>query len=255
MSMRRTGLLGRRISYSRSPEIHERLFGNKRMEISYELFDLPRENIRTFIDTLTQNEIIGFNVTIPYKEEIRSYIHELDQSALEVGAVNTVVIKNGWRIGYNTDVYGFMQSLEDNRVDVRGKRVLILGSGGAAKAVYTALVKLEAKIDMAFRSEARRKEFPGALDIRPLDEVHDVSPYLLVINCTKLGNINQDELPIEITSYSDRTILYDLNYEPMHSAFLRLGTSLGMQVINGESMLLNQAMKSQELWIDALNLF
>lgn len=253
--MRKTGLLGRRIGYSRSPEIHERLFGNKRMDITYEIFDLPREEIRAFIDSLAVNQIIGFNVTIPYKEEIISYIHELDSTALECGAVNTVVIKNGWRIGYNTDVYGFTQSLKDNRVDVRGKDVLILGSGGAAKAVYTGLKKMKANIHMAFRSETRRKEFPEAITITPLDEVSDISTYHLVINCTKLGSVNFDEMPIDIRNYSNDTILYDLNYEPMHSAFLRFGTSAGLQVINGESMLFNQAVKSQELWIDALNLF
>ncbi|HSL85517.1 MAG TPA: shikimate dehydrogenase [Bacteroidales bacterium] len=253
--MRKTGLLGRKISYSKSPEIHHRLYQKKRMDISYDLFDIPREEIRYFIDSLTLKGIIGFNVTIPYKEEIISYIHEMDSTALECGAVNTVVIKNGWRIGYNTDVYGFMQSLKDNRVTVKGKDVLILGSGGAAKAVYTALKKLEANIHMSFRSETRMKEFPEALSVTPLDDVHDVSQFILVVNCTKLGNIDNDEMPIEIKEYSSNTILYDLNYEPVHSAFLRHGTSIGLQVINGESMLLNQAMKSQELWIEALNLF
>ncbi|SDH86176.1 shikimate dehydrogenase family protein [Proteiniclasticum ruminis] len=253
--MRKTGLLGRRISYSKSPEIHTRLFEKKRLMISYELFDLPRENIQKFIDNLTQNEIIGFNVTIPYKEEIIGYLHELDSTALECGAVNTVVIKNGWRIGYNTDVFGFMQSLEDNRISVEGKDVLILGSGGAAKAVYTALVKMDARIHMAFRSETRRKEFPKALSIRPLDTVTDIRPFALVINATKLGNIQQDEMPIEIKEYSKDNILYDLNYEPLHSSFLRFGSSVGLQVVNGESMLYNQARKSQELWIDAFNIF
>ncbi|HBT19608.1 MAG TPA: shikimate dehydrogenase [Clostridiaceae bacterium] len=253
--MRRTGLLGRRISYSKSPEIHERLYEKKRLEISYELFDLPREDIRQFIDTLSRENILGFNVTQPYKEEIISYIHELDHTALECGAVNTVVVKNGWRIGYNTDVYGFAQSLQDHRVDLRGKEVLILGSGGAAKAVYTALVKQGVRIHMAFRSETRRKEFPKALSIRPLASVKDLRPFALVINATKLGNIQQDEMPIEITQYHQDTILYDLNYEPMHSSFLRFGTEAGLQVINGESMLYNQARKSQELWIDAFNIF
>ena len=138
---------------------------------------------------------------------------------------------------------------------MRGKDVLILGSGGAAKAVYTGLKKMKAHIHMAFRSEARRKEFPEAITISPLDEISDISGYSLVINCTRLGSVNHDEMPIKIGNYSNETILYDLNYEPMHSAFLRFGTSAGLQVINGESMLFNQAMKSQELWIDALNLF
>ncbi len=253
--MRKTGLLGRHISYSRSPEIHERLFRNKRLEIKYELFDLPREDIQHFIDTLTENEIIGFNVTIPYKEYIMGYIHELDSTALDVGAVNTVVIKNGWRIGYNTDVHGFMRSLKDNRIDVKGRRVMILGSGGAARAVYSALHTLGAEVDMAFRSEARKKEFPKVITFKSLTELTDISPYLLVVNATKLGNINQDEMPIQIDNYSSSTVLYDLNYNPMHSKFLRFGTDHGLQIINGESMLVNQAMKAQELWIDALRLF
>lgn len=255
MNMRKTGLLGRHISYSRSPEIHERLFQNKRLNIEYKLFDLPRENIQHFIDTLTSENIIGFNVTIPYKEYIKGYIHELDSSALAVGAVNTVVIKNGWRIGYNTDVHGFMKSLEDNRLNVKGKRVVILGSGGAARAVYSALVKLGAHIDMAFRSESRRKEFPKTRTFKSLTELTDISPYALVINATKLGSLEQDEMPIDIENFSPSTVLYDLNYNPMHSKFLRFGNENGLQIINGESMLVNQAMKTQELWIDALKLF
>ena len=251
----KTGLLGRNIAYSRSPEIHNNYFKNKRLPLTYELFDIPLLDIQDFIDRLSERDIVGFNVTTPYKETIIGYIHELDSSALECGAVNTVVLKNGWRIGYNTDVYGFMESLKDFRVDVEGKDVLVLGSGGAAKAVYTGLKKLKANIFMGFRSEVKKSLFPDAVQIQALTDIHDISRYSLVINCTKLGSINDDRMPIEITSFSAGTILYDLNYEPMHSAFLRFGTSRGLQVINGESLLVNQAIKAEELWIDALGLF
>ena len=114
--MRKTGLLGRRISYSKSPEIHTRLFEKKRLMISYELFDLPRENIQKFIDNLTQNEIIGFNVTIPYKEKIIPYLDGLDKGAESIGAVNVVKVirdkNNATRlIGYNSDIIGFQESI------------------------------------------------------------------------------------------------------------------------------------------------
>lgn len=251
----KTGLLGRHIAYSRSPEIHEELYRQRRLPLTYELFDLPREELQRFIDTLDTEKIVGFNVTIPYKETIFDYIHELDETALEVGAVNTVVIKDGWRTGHNTDIYGFMQSLEDFRIPVKGKDVLILGSGGAAKAVYAGLKRLGARIHMAFRSEARRVYFPEALTITPLSEMHDLRPYALVINCTKLGNVNQDVLPLAIDHVDPSTVFYDVNYLPLHSAFLRYGFLHGLQVINGESMLLNQAKKAQELWIEALRLF
>jgi len=250
----RTGLLGRHIQYSKSPEIHKKSYEKMRLPLTYELFDLPREDISHFIDTLSKENIVGFNVTIPYKETIIEYLHELDSTALECGAVNTVVIKNGRLIGYNTDVHGFTKSMEDHRISLAGKKVLVLGSGGAAKAVYTGLKKLDARITMGFRSVVRRKHFPEAVEIIPLSEIHDISTYDLVINCTKLGNINDDRIPIDITNYSDYTIFYDVNYEPEFSSFLLYGTSRGLKVINGESMLVNQALKAEELWIDALKL-
>lgn len=250
----RTGLLGRHISYSKSPEIHRKSYERLRLPLTYELFDLPREEIRHFIDTLSKENIVGFNVTIPYKEYIKEYIHELDSTALECGAVNTVVIKNGRLIGYNTDIYGFMKSIEEQGISLKGKEVLVLGSGGAAKAVYIGLKKLEARISMGFRSVVRRKYFPDAVEITPLSEIHDISKFDLVVNCTKLGNINDDRMPIDIEHYDGHTILYDVNYEPEFSSFLTFGASKGMKVINGESMLVNQALRAEELWIDALKL-
>lgn len=251
----KVGLLGRHIGYSHSPEIHQKVYRERDLPLTYELFDVKREDLQDFIDSLSREDIVGFNVTIPYKEAIMAYIHELHSTALECGAVNTVVIKNGWRIGYNTDVFGFRKSLENLRIHVEGKDVLILGSGGAARAIYTALKDSGSRIDMAFRSIERRSYFPEALHIFPLEEVTDISKYAIVINCTKLGNVNDDRSPIEIHGYHPDTVLYDLNYEPTHSAFLRKGVSLGLQVVNGESMLYNQALKAIELWTDALKLF
>lgn len=251
----RVGLLGRHIGYSHSPEIHQKVYSDRGLPLTYELFDVKREDLQEFIDNLSKEEIVGFNVTIPFKETIMGYIHELNSTALECGAVNTVVIKNGWRIGYNTDVFGFQKSLDDLRINVEGKDVLILGSGGAARAVYMALKEAGSHIDMAFRSIERRTYFKEARRIFPLEEASDISKYALVVNCTKLGNVNDDRSPIEIHGYSPNTVLYDLNYEPTHSAFLRKGASLGLQVINGESMLYNQALKAIELWTDALKLF
>lgn len=251
----KTGLLGRHIAHSRSPEIHTRYYRKHHLPFEYALFDIPRERIQHFIDVLDENQIVGFNVTIPYKQDIIGYVHELHASALECDAINTVVVKDGWRIGYNTDVYGFKKSLEDNRIQVKGKRVLILGSGGAARAVYVGLRNLDARVDMAFHSQERRKYFQDVEQIIPLEEVHDIGGYSLVVNCTKLGSIEDDRMPVEIQNFHKDTVLYDLNYVPMHSAFLRWGTQRGLQVVNGECMLYNQAIRSIELWKEALRIF
>lgn len=248
----KVGLLGRNISYSRSPEIHNNWYKERHIPLSYSIFDVKRDDIPSFVESLEKEGIIGFNVTVPYKEHIMGFIHELHSEALEVGAVNTVVVKNGWRIGYCTDVHGFEKSLEENGLDFKGKKVLILGSGGAARAVYTALKHMGAEIHMSFRSEEKKVQFPESKLFMPLAEAGDISQYAMVVNCTKLGNINDDRMPIEITGFSPDTVLYDLNYEPKYSAFLRKGKELGLRVINGESMLRNQAMKSIEIWTDAL---
>ncbi len=248
--MRICGLLGRNIQYSKSPEIHNNFYLENNLDLKYELFDIGEEKIDDFIKNLKKNNIIGFNVTIPYKETILKYLNKLEYPANIIGAVNTVLVKGNELIGYNTDYFGFIESLKLNQIEVKEKSVLILGSGGAAKAVYHAVKDLEAKdIDVAGRNIQKiEKDFMLAHNIFNIKNDIDLHKYDMIINCTPLGNINNDIMPINLVNFNKNLLIYDLNYLPNKSKILYKGEKYGLRIINGETMLKCQAYYSINLW-------
>ncbi|SHE89309.1 shikimate dehydrogenase family protein [Clostridium fallax] len=252
--MKKVGLLGKNINYSKSPSIHNKYYKDNNIQLNYTLFDTREEDLESFIKNLPEN-IIGFNVTVPYKEKIIYYLDEVNYPANLIKAVNTVVNVSGKFIGYNTDYFGFIKSLEENNVKVKDNNVLILGNGGASKAVYLAIKDLGAKvIDFGCRNiEKCKKEFIESNDILNINEIKDISKYDLVINATTLGNINNNISPITIEKYKKSTILYDLNYIPEVNEFLKRGLDLGLKVVNGWDMLYYQAVYSIKLWEKELN--
>lgn len=247
--MKQAGLLGENIQYSKSPNIHNKYYKENNIELTYSLLDKNSMEMNDFIKNFPK-DLIGFNVTVPYKEKILPMLNEIKYPANLIKAVNTVVIYKGKLIGYNTDYFGFIKSLEINNVVVKDKTVLILGNGGAAKAVYYGIRDLEAKfIDFACRNTKKcRKEFNDVRNIININKIKDISEYDLVINATILGNINHNISPIEIDKYKRSTVLYDLNYIPKINKFLSKGIELGLKVVNGEDMLYHQAICAINLW-------
>jgi len=203
-----------------------------------------------FIKNLKTNNIVGFNVTIPYKEKIVEYVHELKYPANILEAVNTVSISmNGKLYGYNTDYFGFIKSLEDNNINVSDKKALIIGTGGAAKAVYLALKDNHIKsIDILTRSKERAEIFFHQSHIIEYSSISSLKNYDMIFNCTPLGNINFNKAPIELIDFNDNLIVYDLNYIPEKSQLLMDAESKGLKIINGMSMLVNQAIYSINIW-------
>lgn len=239
----RFGLIGRNIDYSFS----RGYFTEKFKELgllnhSYENFDLQTiEEFKTKV--VVQEHLCGFNVTIPYKQEIIPYLDQLSEEAKEIGAVNTIKKTNEGLIGYNTDAYGFQKALEPY-LKPHHRSALILGTGGASKAVAYVLKKLG--IDYLFVSR-NPKEGQLTYDRLKADKlVH----HPLIINCSPVGtypNIDQKpQLPYEgITS---EFLLFDLIYNPEQTAFLKEGAQRGAQTSNGYKMLVGQAEKAWELW-------
>ena len=242
--MKRLGLIGRHISYSFSKGYFTEKFISEQLDFSYENFDLNSiEEFPGVIDT--NDDIKGFNVTIPYKEEIIPYLDTLSKTAKKIGAVNTIAItKKGKLKGYNTDFYGFTESLLPF-LEKHHKSALILGTGGASKAISFALKKLKIKHDYVSRNLSKKVKFT----YESLT-AHDLSSYQIIINCTPLGthpNIN-DCPPIPYDGISDQHLLYDLIYNPEETKFLRIGKSQGAQITNGYDMLIFQAEKAWEIW-------
>ena len=237
--MRQFGLIGKDISYSFSESFFLNKFKNESITDSiYSIFDLSSLN---HLNALFENEnLIGFNVTIPYKEKIIPYLDELSPEAEKIGAVNCVKIQHSKRVGYNTDAFGFRESLKP-LLTPNHKKALILGDGGVAKAVKFVLDEL----NIQYKTVRRDKGYVYSEITQ-----EDVLNHLLIVNCTPLGTFpNVDEKPdIPYHHLTKEHLLFDMIYNPTKTQFLELGELKGATIQNGHEMLVLQAEKSWEIW-------
>ncbi|MEO6348487.1 MAG: shikimate dehydrogenase, partial [Aquaticitalea sp.] len=219
-------------------------FESEELDYAYENFDI--DDISQFPSILKKNpELLGLNVTIPYKESIISYLDELDAVAKEIGAVNTIKIdSSGILKGYNTDYYGFEKSIKP-LLKSNHKRALILGTGGASKGVVFGLKDLDIPFDFVSRQHRGDAKFS-------YDELSEsiIESYQIIINCTPVGTYpNVNECPdIPYDAINKEHLLYDLIYNPIQTKFLICGEIKGATISNGFRMLELQAEKSWDIW-------
>ena len=201
------------------------------------------ESVEELPDVIRQDHLVGFNVTIPYKEAVIEYLHEIDETADAIGAVNCVKIVDDRLIGYNTDAYGFTESLK-RFIGDRKLSALILGSGGSSKAVAYALKVL----DIPYRFVSRRKKAEWLTYNELTAEVMDA--HKLIINTTPLGMFpNAENAPLlPYPLLTPEHFLFDLIYNPAETEFLHQGKEHGANTINGLEMLHFQAVKNWEIW-------
>lgn len=241
--MRRYGLVGKDIGYSFSKGYFTEKFATLGIEdaiyTNYDLEDIAQiSTLFKEVDTLC-----GLNVTIPYKENVIPYLTELDPIAQEIGAVNTIAFSGKEIIGFNTDTLGFRASLQPHLTQAMNK-AMVLGTGGASKAVLHVLRELDIEATKVSRD-------PRKGDITYADlNAGMVADHKLIINCTPLGTFpkisKKPELPYE--GVHDAHLLYDLVYNPLKSAFLLEGESRGAAICNGIRMLELQAEASWNIW-------
>ncbi|MBX2827850.1 MAG: shikimate dehydrogenase [Flavobacteriaceae bacterium] len=241
--MARYGLIGKNIDYSFSKAYFTGKFEQEKRRDTYENFDL--ECIDLLPDIIAQYpDAKGFNVTIPYKESVMPLLDRIDKEALEIGAVNTIKkLKDGRLAGYNTDHYGFAKALADF-LPIEAKTGLILGTGGAAKAVRFVLNAMG--FDFLSVSRLKSEDTITYDDLTP--EI--MSKYYLIVNCTPLGTYpNVEECPsIPYQKITDKHFLFDLIYNPSETEFLKRGFAKGAKVCNGLKMLEYQAEKAWSIW-------
>lgn len=243
-SMAKFGLIGKDIDYSFSRSYFAQKFEAQHLPYTYDNFDL--DEISEFPELLKDNpEIVGLNVTIPYKEQIIPYLDTLSKKAKKIGAVNTVRISsNGKLKGFNTDCYGFKNAIKPH-LKKRHKTALILGTGGASKAIAFALKNLNIDVDYVSRTIKKQAKFTYETLTSEIINKHKI-----IINCTPVGTFpNVDECPnIPYTGISKRHLLFDLIYNPAETKFLNKGKQNGATICNGLPMLELQAEKAWEIW-------
>ena len=242
--MRTFGLIGKKLGHSFSKQYFTEKFLQEHISsCHYELFEIP--NITDFPSLLAQHPTIrGLNVTIPYKLEVIPYLDGMNELATKIGAVNVIkFLDNGKKIGYNSDCIGFSKSLS-NFIGNATVSALILGTGGASKAVTVALDQLQ--IPYQFVS---RKASAGILSYDTITPKH-IEEHHLIINTTPLGTFpNEASLPaLPYEALNNSHYLYDLVYNPATTAFMQKGLSVGAKAKNGLEMLQLQAEASWEIW-------
>lgn len=235
--MTRYGLIGEKLGHSYSKLIHEKL-----ADYTYDLIPLSKEEFTAFMEKKTFTAI---NVTIPYKQAVIPYLDELSASARSIGAVNAIVNKDGKLHGYNTDYLGFLYTLRSNRIQVKDQKVLVLGNGGAAKAVVAALLSLSPKELIT----VKYKEEPGVVTYEQAAALH--SDATLIVNTSPVGMYpNVDASPMDLTPYTQLKAVVDIIYNPATTKLLAQAEELGAKAVGGMEMLVAQAKYAVELFLD-----
>lgn len=256
-------LIGYPIKHSLSPWIHEQFFEKAELQGTYTINEIrPEDSFEDHIKRMREEQVDGFNITVPYKQAIIPYLDVLDETAKKMGAVNTVVNRNGKWIGYNTDGIGYLRSLESMYPDLftdKSVRVLLLGAGGAARAIYFALdVSGFTRIDIANRTRASAKEIIESAnsstqsEILSLEEAEKYAGnYDLIIQTTSVGmKPKQDNAIISSDNIKTNTIVSDIVYQPIQTKFLSCSAKRGAMIHQGHTMLLYQAQYAFEIWTD-----
>jgi shikimate dehydrogenase len=239
--MKHYGLLGKSLSHSFSKNFFTKYFAENAINAAYSNLEIAQiEEVKSILES----GVHGLNVTIPYKEAIIPYLDEITEEAQQIGAVNVVQFKNEKTIGHNTDAFGFAQSIKPFFTN-QHERALIFGTGGASKAIAHVLKKLG--VQVYFISSSQEGE--GIFSYNDLNE-HMLVGCKLWVNCTPVGTFPNvtDELPIPWCELTEDHLVVDLIYNPTKTLFLEKAQQHGATILNGESMLKEQALKSWEIW-------
>ncbi|MEA3442679.1 MAG: shikimate dehydrogenase [Chloroflexota bacterium] len=263
------GLIGYPLRHSLSPHFQQAALDYYGLDICYQAWETAPEELEIAIARLKEPQNLGANVTVPYKEAVLPLLDQVDRLANLIGAVNTIVNRNGSLWGYNTDAHGFMKALKkQGDFEAGGKRAAILGAGGAARAVGFALVKGKAaSLLIANRTLKRSQALAGSLrhyisqseletEVRVLTWPSLASSNVfydcnLVVNCTTIGmkyGSSEGQSPLGIDVIPERILVYDLIYNPYPTPLLYLAREAGANILGGLPMLVYQGAASFELW-------
>ena len=236
------GLVGKTLQHSFSANFFSDYFVNENIVAKYQNFELKTiEDIQSVFDL----QPAGLNVTIPYKESVIPFLDELDPIAEKIGAVNTIVFDGDKKIGYNTDAFGFKQTIKPF-LNNQHERALIFGTGGAAKAVASVLKEIGVDVIFISRNPLGKNKHFNYSEVN----LQMLNACKLMVNCTPVGTFpnSSDYLPLPYEGIGKDHLVIDLIYNPIKSKFLQKAESQGATIMNGEGMLKAQAMKSWSLW-------
>jgi shikimate dehydrogenase len=246
--MRAACVIGHRVGYSRSPTLHGYWLRTLGIAGRYDLVDIAAADFAAFLTALPAHGYVGANVTKPHKQAAFALLDESDAAARAIGAVNTVWLEDQRLIGSNTDVAGFLANLDAQAPgwDVHGGPAVVLGAGGAGRAVVYGLRTRGLDVAVVNRTFARAEALAahfgaGVTSHRWSQTLRLLADARLLVNATLLGAAGQEALPIELSALPESAVVCELNYVPLESELLRAARARGLRAVDGLGMLLHQA--------------
>ena len=245
------GLLGAKLGHSLSPQIHQEVFRQLGIDATYELIEVPGNKLAEKVAELQQT-YRGLNVTIPHKVAVMDSLAQIAPEAKAIGAVNTILFKDGRAEGFNTDYFGFTRLLEHNGLVPKGKEVCVLGTGGASRAILQCVTDMQAKrITVISRAmENAPEDIRERYRVKTYDDLKRMDGDLL-INCTPVGMYPQvDASPVDGAVMERFAAAVDIIYNPAETQFMKLARQQGKPAVNGLYMLVAQAVAADEIWLE-----
>jgi len=254
------GVIGDPISHTLSPIIHNAAFSHLKLDFVYLAFDVKPSELENALHGIRGLGIHGLNVTMPHKKAVLRFLDEVDQTVKFLGVVNTILNKKGQLCGFNTDGFGALRALKENRIDLSGKKALLLGAGGAAKAIALSLAEEVEELTLLNRTLEKVRELEEKLNQHFGEKVRsdtlspgNVKKYLrdsdILINATSVGmypNLSQSIVPSEILKPD--LVVMDIVYNPVETQLVENARTAGASVITGVEMLIHQGAASFEIW-------
>jgi shikimate dehydrogenase len=246
-----TGIFGHPVEHTLSPAMHNAAFKALGLNYCYVPFLVHPDYLEDAIKAIRALNLCGVNVTVPHKEKVMPLLDEINEEASFIGAVNTIVNSEGRLIGYNTDGRGFMQSLLESGISVEGKNVLIIGAGGASKAISYYLSQKTKTLYLYNRSKNRAEKLVQDLkkirsNVSLIEDISSIERYHIIINATPLGLKKEDPLPFDTSLLRAEQTVCDLIYKK--TRLLEEASKKGCVTLDGLGMLLWQGLFAFELW-------
>ncbi|MEK6672442.1 MAG: shikimate dehydrogenase [Nitrospirota bacterium] len=246
-----TGLFGYPVGHSLSPAMHNAAFSHLNLDYCYVTFNVRPELLREAVHAIRALSLSGVNVTIPHKENVIPFLDRVDEEALFIGAVNTIKNSDGTLIGYNTDGRGFMESLKEAAIDPEGKRVMIIGAGGASRAASFYLAKKASQVLIYDIDKTKAGKLAADLNtvhpnVAVMDKPDSLHGIDILINATPLGLKETDLMPVDISLITAKTAVCDLIYKK--TTLLRMASDKGCITLDGSGMLLHQGALAFKIW-------
>ena len=247
--MKKYFVIGNPISHSFSPVLHNFWFKENNINAIYEREKLNSEDLKNFILKIKDGQIDGANITVPFKMEIINYLDELRPEAEKTQSVNTVSFENNKAVGHNTDISGFIRAIKDIKLQIEGKKILILGAGGVVPSIIYALNEMKAsEIIVSNRTKQNAINLKNFFNYLTIVDWGKVPEFDIIINATSLGLKNSDVIDIDFSQTEKGKVFYDLIYNPSETNFLKKARLLGNKTENGKRMFIHQAAQAFKIW-------